>query len=410
MTPPIILYEDEGCKNLAPLVWWRSVFELRVGRKILMDRITQSIGFPIGGVWTRPWLADVTAQRCGAPSNQPAKAGIFLVNGRWMTTDPVEFPSAPLVGDTEGGIAYIACDASLASKLTPEIMLSATQLERLLKDIPRQQVKGRLLQYPWDVIVRLCEILEKDWHATDATIDTDLDPQLHLDNPNRFHIGERTSIHPSVVLDTTQGAIFISHDVQIAPFAVIEGPVYIGPGCRMMAHAHIHGGNAFGPVCKIGGEVCGSIWHAYCNKQHTGFLGHSYLGSWVNLGAGATNSNLKNTYGKIRVPLGGVDIESGLQFLGAIIGDHVKVGINASLPTGAVIGLGTCTASTRLLPKYLPSYSWVTDEGIRQGDPMRILDIAAAAMKRRDVDMTDEEVQLMHHLGEHLRDYEKSTG
>jgi hypothetical protein len=157
----------------------------------------------------------------------------------------------------------------------------------------------------------------------------------------------------------------------------------------------------------MAGELHGCVISAYTNKQHAGFLGHAYVGSWVNLGAGCSNSDLKNTYGKIKVPINGTDVDTGTQFFGAIIGDHAKLGINATIPSGAVIGLAASVASSGMLPKYLPSFSWVTQERIRAGDPLRLLDAACAVMARRDVDMTDDEVELFSDLGTRVGSFEQ---
>jgi NDP-sugar pyrophosphorylase family protein len=148
------------------------------------------------------------------------------------------------------------------------------------------------------------------------------------------------------------------------------------------------------------------VLHGYTNKQHDGFLGHAYVGSWVNIGAGATNSDLKNTCGAIRVPVNGRDVDTGMKLFGAIIGDHAKIGINATIPSGAVIGLAASIASSGTLPKYIPSFSWVIHDDVGVGDPLRLLDAACAAMVRRDVDMTDDEVELFLDLGSRVHLYE----
>ncbi|MGB2988141.1 MAG: glucose-1-phosphate thymidylyltransferase [Phycisphaerae bacterium] len=265
------------------------------------------------------------------------------------------------------------------------------------------------MRYPWDIIRELSLLLEGDWRESDASIEPKLDRRLVLKNRSRIHVGERAYIHPTALIDATEGPIYISHDVRIGPYGVIEGPTYIGPGSAIRPHTWLHGGNAIGPVCRIGGEIHGCVICSYTNKQHAGFLGHAYVGSWVNIGAGATNSNLKNTYGKIRVPVNGVNVDTGQQFFGAIIGDHAKIGINATIPTGAVIGLSAVVASSRMLPKYVPSFSWVTEDGLRAGDPLRLLDAACAAMARRNVDMTDDEVELLLDLGTRVRFFEANA-
>lgn len=406
MKKSLVLFEDEGFVDLLPLVFWRSIFELQVSRKLVMDRTAQRLGLPVAGVWTRDWLAPVVAHRCGAPVNQPAKAGTVLVNGRWLVEGPVKFPKPPCVGMVDSDVAYVVCDAKLSTRLSAADMLDAARRHTALEGVPREPADGRFFRHAWDIVAELPTLLADDWKPGDACIESPLDPKLELSNRERIHIGEQTEIHPTAIINAKAGSVYIGHDVHIGAYVVIEGPVYIGPGCRVFPFTRLHGGNSIGPVCKIAGEIVGSLLQSYTNKQHAGFLGHAYVGSWVNLGAGSTNSNLKNTYGPVRVPVNGKEVDSGRQFFGAIIADHAKIGINATIPTGAVIGLASSVASTRLLPKYIPSFSWVTEEGVRRGDPMRLVDAASAAMARRNMDMTDEEVELFIDLGTRVRSYE----
>ena len=403
----VVLYEDEGFADLLPLTFWRSVFELQVGRKLLLDRIAQRAGMSIAGVWTRDWIAPVAAQRCGAPANQPLGGPGILANGRWIIEGEVRFPEAPCVGVLPGGeVAYIVCDSDLASAIGPRDLQDAERRESALHTIPKRPAAGRLLQHPWEVIRDLNSLLCADWDTGQASIDSDVDRRVFSGPSERIHIGERVTIHPTAVIDAANGPIFISDDTSVGAFAVIEGPLYLGPGSRIHPHAWLHGGNAIGPVCRIGGEVHACAIHGYTNKQHGGFLGHAYVGSWVNLGAGSVNSDLKNTYGTIRVPINGREVETGMQFFGAIIGDHAKLGINAAVPTGAVVGVGASIASTRVLPKFTRSFAWVNDEGVSSGDPLRALDVAAAVMSRRNVEMTDEEVELFLDLGTRVNEFE----
>ena len=406
----IVLFEDDGYLRLLPLVYWRSVFELRIGRKIVLDRLAQQLELPITGVWTRDWVAAVAAQRCGAPANGPIEEGTVLVNGRWLLDENVEFPDAPCAGMIDDEVAYIVCDAELAGHLTAVDLLKASRQERALHGVPRVEAKGRLLRYPWDVIGQLSDLLARDWQPVDACVEAEIDPRLVLEPADRIHVGQRVQMHPTALIDASSGPIFISHDARVGAYAVIEGPAYIGPGTQVNPHAWLHGGVAAGPLCKLGGEIDGCVIHAYTNKQHGGFLGHAYVGSWVNIGAGATNSDLKNTYSPVRVPLNRTETDTEQMLFGAIIGDHAKIGINATLPTGAVIGFAAMAASGRVLPKFVPSFAWVTDDGTASGKPDRLLDVATRMMVRRNIDMTDEEVELFFELAERFRSLEHKGG
>lgn len=403
----IVLYEDEGFIDLLPLTYWRSVFELQVGRKLLLDRIAQRLGMSVAGVWTRDWIAPVAAQRCGAPANHPLLEAGVLVNGRWIVEGEVRFHKGPSVGTLPGGeIAYIVCDNKLASSLLPRDLLDPGRREIVLKGIPREPAAGRLLNHPWEIVRDLRDLLTADWDSSQASIESNIDRRVFTGPSDRLHVGERVTIHPTAAIDVAAGPVYISDDASIGAYAVVEGPLYLGPGSRIHPHAWVHGGNVVGPMCKIGGEVHGCSIHGYSNKQHDGFLGHAVVGSWVNLGAGAVNSDLKNTYANIRVPINGKERESGMQFFGCVIGDHAKIGINATIPTGAVIGIGASVAATRVLPKFTPSFAWANDDGVSPGDPLRALDVAAAVMSRRNVEMTDEEVELFLDLGQRAAQFE----
>lgn len=407
MQRPLILFEDHGFTGFLPLLFWRSAFELGVGRKIVLDRMAQRLGSPVSGVWTRDWIASVSAQRCGAPANQAFSGPVVLLNGRWLPDGPVEFPKGSVVGETsDRQIAFIACDEKLARAISPADLLDGPGLRDVLSGVSRQQAGGKMVRYPWDVVANLSTLLENDWQSGDASIESDVELPL-LEGPrDNLHVGERVVVHPTAILNTEKGSIFIGDDVHVGPYAVLEGPLYLGPGSRINAHAWLHGGNSIGPVCKIGGEVQSCLIMGYTNKQHCGFLGHSYVGSWVNIGAGASNSDLKNTYGHVRVPLGGKEVDTGQMFFGAVIGDHAKIGINAALPTGCVVGFAASISGGGLIPKYVPSFAWCSGERISAGDPMRAMDVASAMMARRHVDLTDEEVELFSALPEYVRMFE----
>jgi len=403
----VVLFEDEGFVDLLPLLFWRSLFELQVGRKVILDRIAQRLGMTVAGVWTRDWIAKVAAQRCGAPANQPLDAPAALINGRWLFDGPVKFPEPPCMGVLkDGGIAYIVCDTALAATLTPFDLLDKAHRELSLQCVRGEAAPGRLLRYPWEVVRDLPELLRGDWDPADAGVESKIDQHTAIGPLDVIHVGQRARIHPTAIIDGAEGPIFVGDDVVIGAYSIVEGPLYLGPGSIVHPHSRLHGGNAIGPVCKVAGEMHGCVLHGYTNKQHSGFLGHAYVGSWVNFGAGSNNSDLKNTYGHIRVPINGVEVDSELTFFGAIIGDHAKVGINAGIPTGGVIGMGASIAATTMLPKFVPSFAWVSDKDVSPGDPLRALDVASAVMGRRNMDMTDEEVELFLDLGQRVQQFE----
>ena len=147
--------------------------------------------------------------------------------------------------------------------------------------------------------------------------------------------------------------------------------------------ARIYGETSIGPGCKIGGEIAETIVHGFSNKQHEGFVGHSYLGEWVNLGAGTDTSDLKNNYSTVRVRLHREIVDSGEMFVGLFMGDHSKCGIGTTFNTGTVVGTCCNIFGSDYPPKYIPSFLWGGSAGFEEHDPDRALETARRAMRRR---------------------------
>jgi UDP-N-acetylglucosamine diphosphorylase/glucosamine-1-phosphate N-acetyltransferase len=170
-------------------------------------------------------------------------------------------------------------------------------------------------------------------------------------------IAKGAEVRPHVFLDATGGPIFIEEGARILPFTSIEGPAFVGKGSTLIG-ALVRSGTSIGPVCKVGGEIDCTIFQGHANKAHSGFIGHSFVGEWVNLGAGTTNSDLKNTYGPVRITSGGRVYETGMLKIGALVGDHVKTGIGTLIDTGAVLGTGANVFGGGIQPKYIPPFVW----------------------------------------------------
>ena len=183
------------------------------------------------------------------------------------------------------------------------------------------------------------------------------------------------------------GRLSWGRGTEIRANAVITGPVAIGAHCVIRNGADIREECSFGPNCRVGGEINGTIFLGNANKQHHGFLGQTIVGEWANLGAGTTTSNLKNTYGAVKMPLNGKDEPTGRQFLGSVIADHVKLGIGTYLSTGSVVGFGSHVVVGRP-PRFVPSFAWVTEKGVERADFEKIEEIAKIAMGRRQVEFT----------------------
>jgi UDP-N-acetylglucosamine diphosphorylase/glucosamine-1-phosphate N-acetyltransferase len=211
-----------------------------------------------------------------------------------------------------------------------------------------------------------------------------------LINKKGICISKDCSINRNTVLDASKGNIFIARGVTIEPFSYIAGPVYIGPNSTIRAGSKLYGPLRIGAHCKVSGEITSSIIHSYFNKQHHGFLGHSYLCEWVNLGAGTTTSNLKNNYSNITLKLKGKTVITGSIFLGSIIGDHTKTGINTMLNTGTTIGISSNIFGGGFHSKNIPPFSWADAQSgtNMKYDIDKAINTAKISMKRRNAVMS----------------------
>ena len=248
--------------------------------------------------------------------------------------------------------------------------------------------EARLLSFIWQLIERNGDVIEDDFSKLPfrgQAEESVIFPGVQMINEENIVIGEGAVVKSGVVLDATDGPIAIGDDAVIMPNATIVGPVAIGANSIVKPGAKILEGTSIGEVCKVGGEVDCTIFGNYTNKAHDGFIGHSYLGEWVNIGAASNNSDLKNNYSSIRMWCAGAERETGRQFLGTVIGDHTKTGINTIFNTGTVVGFNCNLYSSEMPPKFVPSFSWGHGESLTEYDLTRAMHTAETVMERRKI-------------------------
>ncbi len=244
--------------------------------------------------------------------------------------------------------------------------------------------KADLIFYLWDAIYLNEKAINDDFQLfeKDSNIQKVQINGSFINSKNIF-LGKNVNILPNVVLDASEGAIIIDDNVKIMSQATIIGPCYIGKNSIIKIGAKIYEKTSIGEWCKIGGEVENSIIQSYSNKQHEGFLGHSFLSEWVNLGADTNTSDLKNTYANINLRIKDKNFETGKMFLGLFCGDHTKSAINTQFNTGTVAGICGILVVPGFLPNYIPSFSW----GGKANGPIykvsKALEVAKIVMARR---------------------------
>jgi UDP-N-acetylglucosamine diphosphorylase / glucose-1-phosphate thymidylyltransferase / UDP-N-acetylgalactosamine diphosphorylase / glucosamine-1-phosphate N-acetyltransferase / galactosamine-1-phosphate N-acetyltransferase len=354
MTMDIRYFHDEKSKDLLPLTCLNEPQELRCGMLTLDEKI-----------------------RFALNKSKLSKDCVIFVNSRLLICDEIKKEiknKAHSFVLVNGGTVVLAVIKGSGN-------VSAGQIEELCAE--KITVKHCLIEYPWELIFKNAEEI-----SADMTIPS-VKAGFKLKRKNIF-IGKGAKIHTGVVLDAENGPVVIDDGAVIMANSVVYGPAYIGKGTIVKALSKIYGGTSIGPMCKAGGEIESSIFQGYANKQHEGFIGHSFVGEWVNLGAGTNNSDLKNNYTNIKMPVNGKDVDTGKMFMGAVIGDHTKTGINTMINTGTVIGISCNLFGAGYLPKHVPSFSWGGPDRLSQYRIDKAVEAARAAMKRRNVEMTRE--------------------
>ena len=385
----ILLLDDDTSDHLAPLALLRPVFELICGRDCLRRRLQRWFPTADLGAWIRPWLVDAYKEE------QPdfhvndldwlSHGPLLLINGRWLPErrlTPLDFV-AHQSGFVHGTPAWMLIDGpELIELLQGDLQSMLGQFAAMHRPIP---VAGELVRYPWDLIQWNRSQLIRDFEDEGVSQNPALPHVQVLGSDSDVYISTQAIVDPYVVIDTRTGPVSIDRDAHIQSFTRIEGPCHIGRGTQIF-RGLIRGGSTIGEQCRVGGEIEESVLHSFVNKYHEGFLGHSYVCPWVNVGAMSCTSDLKNDYTTVRVPLQGKSIDTGLQKVGSFIGDHAKAAMDSMFNTGSSIGvMSTVLSGGTLLPRHVPSFSAVTFGSLAGDiDLNAAIDTARRVMLRRD--------------------------
>ncbi len=203
-----------------------------------------------------------------------------------------------------------------------------------------------------------------------------------------LYLGPEVKLGFGVAVDTRHGPVILDRETVVQPHVFLEGPLYVGPGSTIKSGATIYGESAFGIMNKIAGEIGESTFGDFSNKQHEGFIGHAVLGSWVNLGAMTTCSDLKNNYGPVRVDLGQGATDTGLKFVGLMMADHAKTAIGTLFNTGTCVGFASNIFGGDMPPKFVSSFSWGGAEDSPVYAPDKAVETARVVMARRGCRLT----------------------
>ncbi len=374
MNIALYLLDPDPAPVWAPFAGVRPLCELRAGAHLIRERWGTFIGAEAAEVFTAPHLAGFE------------EPGMPPVGPRRRVTGPAVIGSSTFAPH---GFApdLPAVPARLVSRgITVGWAVPAgATWDGPLADAQAVEVPGLVLHGVFDLIPALQKLLPDDTRAMLGDSDPVPAGSTVIGDPAELALHEAL-VEPGVVFDVSHGPVVIESGVEIRAGTRLEGPVWIGANARVLG-GEIRG-SAIGPHCTVRGEMASSVFLGYGNKAHDGFLGSSVIGRWVNLGAGTITSNLKNTYGSVRLDVAGTAIETGQQFLGTLAGDHAKTAIGTLLGTGTVVGAGANVFDPVRSPKYVAPFAWGGSGSARMSRD-GFLKIVERVMPRRDVEVTD---------------------
>src|SRR5262245_14366474 len=356
----IVVFEDEHISRLYPITIGRLGYVISCGSFRFIDwliELSRDVKATLHGV-VRPHLAAI--QKLDFPQISPQspknRASLLIVNARVVPSIDAYRALGKLL--TRQETAAVFESGSLAAAMIAEggpVPPPDDNIEHWYKYIANSilgklssaEIRLPLFDYPHDVVRHNLSVIGS---SLDYRIKTD----RYREIADGVFAAAGASLGEFCVTDTTKGPVLLDEGAVVGPYSFLRGPAYLGPKARVIEHSAIKDAVAVGHTTKIGGEIEASIVEPYTNKQHHGFLGHSYLGSWINLGAGTSNSDLKNTYGNVKMEYRGEQVATGMQFVGCIMGDYSKSAINTGIFTGKTIGC--CSMLYGFVTTNVPSF------------------------------------------------------
>lgn len=405
----LVLFEDESTYNFHPLTLTRAAFELRHGAFTFSERTRISLHADADLIHylARDYVASCMRDKDKKVVNEPEKIDeeAIFVNGLLLLTPEL----AKLISKAKPGTVGLCGDRMAFAKFGAS---PSVEVARLLMNAPGKEAVGSMLSMslekvnvdPAALITNYWEIIDKNREQLAADLrafhgrKTKAKAKV-VGKASRVMTGKDCEVGPDVVLDVRKGSIYIGDNSTVHPFSWIEGPAYIGSETIIHPGSVIREGSNIGKVCRIGGEVEESVILNYSNKPHAGFLGHAYIGEWVNLGAMFTNSDLKNTYGTIKVTVRGKKVDSGTRKLGCMVGDHSKASIGSLLYTGKKVGV--CCQIHGAVEEDIPSFTFY---GKSVGYPTweimpdPVIQAAKTVMSRRGVEMSEADEKVLREV------------
>ena len=345
----VVVFDSPLRENLFPFTLTKPSFNLICGTDSLLEGIRRSLGSPVTDLIVPKYLEALSRETNKETVNEEIEDSCLVVNGLLKPTFPLSSELQRLSDKRSDDFWALDAEGNIVFGITQQFD-SKKLASHEIPDNQKQLIEGKpLFYYPWELVSEnSASIIASKYEYSSANHPFEV-------LGSKLHLSSSASVERFVTIDTRSGPVIIDDGAVIQSFSHITGPAYIGKN-SIIKSGKIRQGTTIGIGCRISGEVEESIFCHYSNKNHDGFIGHSIIGSWANLGALTTNSDLKNTYGTIKVRDHlGKEISTGLTKVGCFIGDMVKTSIGTMIYSGKSIG--TCSQALGEVFEDVPSFT-----------------------------------------------------
>jgi len=383
----IVLFEDTSWKKFVPLSYTRSLFDLKIGSLTTFDYFN----IKSAKLLTRKYLENMTRQR-----HPNCNVNKFEYDSNDIFVNSLFFPHMSFFKKVTKRKNFLVSyrDKILIARLDKSDYKYLYETVIHDKDVRNSKLTaeiihinstdecGSLYSWPWDLISGLKNVLQHQ-----LKLKNKVPKEVKVIGKNPIFVDETSNIGLGTVLDASGGPIYIGPESVIGQSSII-GPVYVGELTQLKPYSTINN-SYIGNNCRIGGEIDSSIILDYTNKSHFGYLGHSYVGEWVNIGANTTTSDLKMTYGTVSMKIGDEKKDTGITKLGSFFGDMSKTSIGTNIYCGMRIGISSHLYGN--IANDVPSYV-IYGQGIgsqnAQMDGSSAIKFQKRMMSRRNISMS----------------------
>ena len=385
-----LIFTEEFCQpeNLHPFTLTRQIQDIRIGILTIREKWERMLGLPSFDKKED----DYKDLHRSVNIDEAVGDGVcFIIHGNLLPTVKLvkaikKLKDGEFIATSGGtGIVFRVTKNEIAGRHKIKVGRSITIKEEI-----------KQVQYPWDIFQLNDWAIRQDFELLTKKRKSQLISKTNgVINSSNIFIEKGAKVEYSIINADT-GPVYIGKNAEVMEGCIIRGPFAMGEGACLKMGTKVYGATTLGPRCVVGGEIKNSVLFGYSNKAHDGYLGDSVVGEWCNLGAGSTNSNLKNNASDVKIWTVKGEMNAGLK-CGLLMGDYSRTAVNTAINTGTVIGVCCNVFGSGLTPKYIPNFSWGS-EGVKRYEFEKALLDIDGWKKLKGQSVTEDEKSILKYI------------